>query len=96
MILVNIDKIDPTPNESDEERSETPENDIKVYSLATEKKIDSVVAEYKKYKTQLSPIPPNAGSTQPQNKPLTERQGNGIDRDSQKFTLKVCLNSTAF
>lgn len=71
------------------------EDDIRIYRLTTEKKIESLMAEYKRFKTQHSPIPPTITQTHvTKNKSLDKKvlnyskQEMNVEKDNEKLIIK--------
>lgn len=74
------------------------ENAVKVYRLATEKTIDSLMAQYKKLKSQHSPIPPGLNDNMDRRKSFDKRNSMSVDRNqteaeknNEKSVIKVFI-----
>ena len=70
--------------ESDEELTENKE-DIRVYNLVTQDKIDSMMSEYKKFKTQLSANPMATSQRSANDRP----ESSTSNSESNQFLMKV-------
>jgi hypothetical protein len=84
-------------NNTSDEINPNCEDDVKLYRLATEKKIDSLMAQYKRFKTQHSPIPPTITETQVTKKKSLERKASNdrqlmsAEKDNEKLIIKVLI-----
>lgn len=85
----------PDLNITNNENNDNSEDDIKIYRLTTEKKIDSLMAQYKRFKSQHSPIPPTITETQVTKKKTLERKTSNdrqlinAEKDNEKLIIKV-------
>lgn len=79
------DEIDSQDDEDTEEELTENKEDVKVYNVVTQNRIDSMMNEYKKYKTQLSATPVIGAQRQSNDKPDVSAS----DSESNQFLIKV-------
>jgi hypothetical protein len=97
--IIGADKIINIENSTLSDNT-TQGSDIKVYNLATDKKIESLKAEYKRFKTQHSPKLPDINDVQSRKIVLEKRSSSSsikqsqcdAEMDNERLIIKVSMN----